>query len=243
MDNMSFEFLRKRFDKLNGYYGKKGIAPQLSYLRIEENLENGKGSYQFNLKKENLNRLVENGLKRNDLFATIGIGVFLRVENSVKPGVNQLLSYAPIANKDICKVGFNKDDINALYNGQLYISTGTTVNLQDTPVSLFRKIGQAQSGELCAAATSAGKQDQFDFEQIVKKLPEELVFAGTQDHTIKVEFPTFSGADYTSQADYSGTAATAGVSKIVFVAYGWRVIGSTAEQYRNDEANPYRTCI
>jgi hypothetical protein len=61
MDNMSFEFLRKRFDKLNGYYGKKGIAPQLSYLRIEENLENGKGSYQFNLKKENLNRLVENG--------------------------------------------------------------------------------------------------------------------------------------------------------------------------------------
>ena len=69
---VNIEFARKRFDKVKSYYAPKGLAPQLSQLRIETDIVDGQGTYEFDLKKENLS-VVENGLKRNDLFVCLGI--------------------------------------------------------------------------------------------------------------------------------------------------------------------------
>lgn len=248
-------FQRQRFEKVCSYYGKKGIAPQLSLLRIEENLQNGKGEYIFDLKKENISA-VERNLKRNDLFVTLAIGVGLRIENSERPFtttpmfdvVVSAYDYSDSNTRTPLFEGFKTSDINALYNGSLYISTGTTVNFQDMPLALFKR-SQGQTfarGNEYAIEEKSGK---FNFENDLKAMAEEIIFSGTQDHTIKINFPTFPTSDYqalqsgsriadsTEYADDDNRAA-----KVVFMALGYRVIGGTLPSYRED-ANPYKDCI
>lgn len=228
----NIEFARKRFEKVNNYYGAKGLAPQLSLLRIEETLVNGQGVYNFDLKKETGSlSVVESNLKRNDLFVTLALGVFLRVDNTAKPGVNQLMTYPLIkADATAAGIGFTTSDIESLYNGKLYVATGNTVNIADMPTMLFKKVGQA---------ADAASQPVFDFKNDLCDMAEEIVFAGTQDHKIQVSFPTFAAADYSSSA----AANTAGVSKICFTALGYRVVGGTEETYRTDSSNPYKGAI
>lgn len=208
----NIEFLRGRFDKVLKYYGPKGLAPQLSQIRIEEKLVNGKSNYSFNIKKENLDQC-EHNLKRNDLFVVLGIGVFLRSEVVAKPGIAPLETYPG--------AGFTTKDIEALYNGSLYISTGTTVNIEDMPTALFRVVPEAAT--------------EFNFENSLKTMAEEIVFAGTQDHQVKVSFPNYAASDF--------SGAEGVENRLVFVAYGYRVVGGTNEQYRNDPANPYKGCL
>lgn len=216
---VNIEFARKRFDKVKSYYAPKGLAPQLSQLRIETDIVDGQGSYEFDLKKENLS-VVENGLKRNDLFVCLGIGVFLRIANPQKPGTAPLMTHTIVGTADGSE-GFKTADIEALYNGSLYISTGTTVNIQDMPTMLFKSVKEVE--------------DEFNFEDDIKMMAEEIIFAGTQDHRVKVNFPTFANADYSAKAE-------GGVPKLVFVALGYRVVGGTLEKYR-EQANPYNDAI
>lgn len=250
-------FQRQRFEKVCSYYGKKGIAPQLSLLRIEENLQNGKGEYIFDLKKENISA-VERNLKRNDLFVTLAIGVALRIENSERPFVNTPMFDAVVSSyvtgtdtREPIVEGFKTSDINALYNGSLYISTGTTVNFQDMPLALFKRsqgtnVTNNQENEFSAIQAKSGK---FNFENDLKAMAEEIIFSGTQDHTIKINFPTFPTSDYQALqtgdriADESDfTDRDNRQSKVVFMALGYRVIGGTLPSYRED-ANPYKDCI
>ena len=222
MNIKNIEFLRKRFEKVFNYYGAKGLAPAISQLRIEQPLINGQGDYRFDLKKELLSRSEQN-LKRNDLFVTLGFGIFLMIEDTTKPGTAPLLTYVPVG-----AGGFNTSDIEAVFNGNLYISTGTTVNIADMPTNLFKRIHTTQS--------SATTQAEYNMMDELHMLPEEITYAGTQDHEVRVTFPTFAAADY-------GTAVANGATKIVFVALGYKVPGGTAEQYKNDPDNPYRKAI
>lgn len=238
-------FERARFEKINRFYGSVGLTPQLSLLRIEEDLINGQGNYVFDLKKENLSP-VERNLKRNDLFVTLAIGVATRIENVDKPNISVPM-FAPhkaivdsTSGDDIVVVpGFKTDDINALYGGKLYISTGTTVNFADLPTALFLKNKGVDDMNL--------KINHFDFQDDLKPMAEEIIFSGTQDHKVEVSFPTFAQSDYTAQQDVdnSGQDPVEGTnykSKIVFFALGYRVVGGTLPSYRV-EANPYKDCI
>ena len=237
----SINFDRQRFEKVCGYYGKQGIAPQPSLLRIEQDLVNGQGTYEFDLKKENISK-VESNLKRNDLFVVISMGVAVRIEDSEHPFVNVPM-FAPhkaILDEEskVIVPGFKTDDIKALYNGSLYLSTGTTVNFADMPTALFLKDKGTDDLNL--------KINHFDFENDLRSMPEEVIFAGTQDHKITVTFPTFAASDYTAQQtlldDDPETYGENFKSKIVFLAYGYRVVGGTLEKYKED-GNPYKNCI
>ncbi len=220
-------FTRNRYDKVKNYYANKGLAPALSQIRIEQKLINGQGDYRFDLKKEILNPNEQN-LKRNDLFVCLGLGIFLSVGNPDKPGTESLLPYALIGNENPDVPGFKTNDINALYNGKLYISTGSVVNIEDMPTSLFKKVPNRQP--------SSTGQIEFDLLETLHTMPEELVFAGTQDHKIQITFPTFASSDYSASTEESET-------KMVFIALGYKVPGGTAEQYKNDPSNPYRFAI
>ena len=250
----NIDFIRQRYTKLNAYYGAKGIAPQPSIIRIEENLVNGKGNYEFNLKKENLSG-VENGLKRNDFFQVVSLGIATRIENEDKPDVavpnfSPLIGVGAEASGSITLLspGFATEDIKALYNGSLYISTGTTVNITDMPLALFLK---QQSDDVTKTSTSGAafapyaiRSKEFNFENDLMTMAPELYFAGTQDHVVKVSFPAYGTANYSAlNATSSGTPTTKYVSKIVFLAYGYRVIGGTSQTYKDDLENPFRNVI
>lgn len=220
---------REVFDKLNGYYGAQGLNPEFSQIRIETELVNGKGVYDINIKKENLT-VTEQGLRRNDLFVATSIGFYFSFENPLKEGVESLLSYAKVgaeADEDAgtpAIEGFATNDIQAFYNGRLYLQTGTIVNLEDLPLSLFEHRSQYQ-----------GAEPEFDLNKYQLSLAEKFVFAGTQDHTLRVSFPSYASSNYAS-ADGSS------LSKLVFLALGYKVAGGTGEKFRV-ESNPFYAMI
>lgn len=243
------EFFRRRFDRLNAYYGAKGIAPQLSMLRIEEDLVNGQGVYNFNIKKEPISG-AESNLKRNDLFVCLAIGLATRVDDGAKPNVSvpdfsPRLATVTTSGSAVTIVtpGFETDDVRALYNGSMFIQTGNIVNFADLPTSLFLR--QQSDDFTLSASDHAVRSKKFNLEDDLKTMAEELVFAGTQEHTIKVSFPTYAAANYAAQQakDANGDVITNNKSKLIFLALGYRVVGGTAEQYRQDENNPYAGMI
>jgi hypothetical protein len=224
----TIDFIRARFDRVKGYYAPKGLAPAISQIRIEQPLINGQGVYRFDIKKEILSASEQN-LKRNDLFVVCGIGLYPCVSDPTKPGTEQLFTFAKKGDADI--TGFNTEDLNALYNGKLYISTGSTVNIEDQPLNVFKRVPN-MSGN----AFKENLPLEFDFLDSLHMMPEELILAGTQDHKIEISFPTFAASDYSTLP--AGT-----IGKLALVIYGYKVPGGTAEQYKNDQANPYRFAI
>lgn len=234
---MDIRFDRQRFDKILSYYRNQGLAPEISMIRIDEPLVNGQGVYNFNMKKENLG-VSEKNLKRNDLFVCLGIGVFLTIKDSTKPGTEQILPFAMLENTTAGIKGFKTSDINALYNGSLHITTGTTVNIDAMPCNLFQRVPRTQPELVYDGSTglkSNGAQPSFDMNRAIQQMATEIIFAGTQDHKVTVSFPTFAAADYT-------TSSANCTTHISFVAIGYRVIGGTNEQYKVP-ANPYADAI
>lgn len=218
----SIEFLRNRYEKFFGFYNKQGLPPSLSQIRIEEPLVNGRGSYSFNLKKQVLN-LTEQSMERNDLLIVLGFSIFLSIEDPAKPGKEKLMSCVEVGEK-----GFETDDIEALYNGKFYFSTGTTVNIPDMPTSLFKRVKTTQASDTT--------QSEFMLMDDIHMMAEALAIAGTQDHIVKVDFPSFATANYAADDP-------AKKSKLVFLALVYKVPGGTSEQYRIDPSNPVRAAI
>lgn len=212
---------REVFDKLNAYYGAQGLNPEFSQIRIEVPLVNGQGVYDINIKKENLG-VTEQGLRRNDLFVASSLGFFFTFVNPSKPAVQSLYTYAHIGSETA--EGFTTDDIQAFYNGTFYLQTGTIVNLEDLPLSLFEHRTQYQ-GDIQA----------FDLQKMQVSLAERFVFAGTQDHTLRVSFPSYASSDYSCFDENK-------VAKLVFIALGYKVAGGTGEKFRVD-SNPFYSMI
>lgn len=253
----SLEFRRKRFDELLAYYKGKGLAPQRSQLRIEENLVSGQGRYEFNLRKENISA-VEKNLRRNDLFVVCGLSIMLRIEDEDRPHVLPLHTFAKVGRQTITpatvsdpavytldEYGFATNDIEALYNGSLSIVTQQTVNFQALPCSLFRH----QSAGIVGSQANYVKDvnNGFDLESNILTMAEQLILAGTQDHQVVLNFPAYNGSNYdalqagvgTSTSDDTIIPSTHYKSKVVFFADGYLVAGGTDEKYRNDETNPF----
>ena len=93
------------------------------------------------------------------------------------------------------------------------------------PMSVFQKVPEYQAG-----ATTV-----IDMMKSQITMAEKLAFAGTQDHVVKVSFPSFTTSNYAS-------ATTGEVAKLVFIAYGYKVPGGTGDKFRTDE-NPFRALI
>lgn len=257
----SIEFQRKRFERAFSYYGAKGIPPQLSFLRIEENLVDGNGMYDFNLRKENLANY-ERNLRRNDLFLVLGLAIFLRIEDEDKEGVLPIQFYAkegrvtktPATVSDpavytLDEYGFKTGDIQSVYNGKLFIQTGTTVNFEALPTSLFNKESAGIKGS--QANYTKDVNNAVDVQSSLLTMSEELILAGTQDHKIQLTFPAYNGSDFSAAQAGNGTSTSDDTiiptthfkSKIGFYALGYLIPGGTNDTYKNDPTNPYADAI
>ena len=154
-------FLRKRWEHANNKVKalSSELFPQSSYLRIDQVLSNGVGNYRFDPMKQNGQEGRYGKLwKRNDLFLTFGIGLFLNYELTANPGAAVLAtSLSDLVAK--AKVMGSTDtipvDLQAVYNGSLRLQTGTTVTFDALETSIFNISHQAaNSGETDAAVVS-----------------------------------------------------------------------------------------
>lgn len=241
MKYTNIDFNKDRVKQLIDYYGAKGISPEQAQIRIETALENGKGKYQFNLKKEILSGAEQN-IQRNDLFVLTHLLIALSVEVDAKPGQNSLLTYPLIEGLNVPTLvnAFTTRDIEALYNGFLSIKTGQVVNVSALPLINFRKVPAVQPLALLQpsddAVVSNGAIPEFDLSDVALQMTERIIFAGTQDHKVEIEFPTDSTSDFS-------TATADSTTKVVFIALGYKVPGGTSEEFKNDKSNPFRNAI
>jgi hypothetical protein len=233
-------FNRARFDQGASYYGSKGIVPQTAQIRCAVPLTNSStGVLKFDIKKDaSLAFAIEQLLKRTDLFVASSIGFALMIEDSGFIGQAPLMSYPVIQSGALPTgiKGFIDPSAYALYNGILTMRTGNTVNYSRFPMIHFLNVPETQPVSLlngADAAVSAQIQPKFNLEDVMFELPEVLIFAGTKDQPITVEFPA---ANIVPENNSTNTAYG------VLIIDGWLYETATAEQYK-ESANPYELNI
>lgn len=231
-------FNRERFDQGKKFYAGKGIAPQQAQLRVVVPFTAGIGNYKFDLKKDpSLSHVIEQLLKRNDLFVARALGLALMVEVTAAKGTAPLYSYPVLAGLPLPTgyKGFTDTSAYAMYNGILTMKTGQTVNYSRFPTNKFLHVPSKQPIGLfntdTKAVISAGIAPEFNLENVLEELPEVLVLAGTKEQPITLEFPACTIAGEANTTAYA-----------VLIVEGWLYEGGTTEDCHSN-ANPYNDCF
>lgn len=226
-------FGRERFILGANFYSKKGIAPQTAQLRVVVPFSGATGNYKFDLKKDpSLAHVIEQLLKRNDLFVARAIGLSLMVELDAAKGTAPQYSYPVLAGEALPAgyKGLTNTNAFAVYNGYLTMKTGQSVNYSRFPTAPFLNIPTLQPSVILNgddAPVSAGVAPAFNQEDVMFELPEILVLAGTKDQPITLEFPPCTIAGEASTTAYA-----------VLTIEGWLFEGGTTEDC-HDGANPF----
>lgn len=190
MSKQNIFFDRDRYEKVLAWCNANGVVPQISKLRVSEQLVNGQGLYRFDIKKEKANTLAgEIGLDRNDLFIPFAIGVLLQIDATTPTGKTPLLSYPVKASA--AADGFLTSDIEALYNGNLSIVFDQTEINASFPLELFKHVPQAQPCVTVGSdstAISTGIVPEFDIQDILVPLAPAYYIQGTFDSKITINF-------------------------------------------------------
>ena len=211
---MYSDIIKQRFNTVWDDIVKAGLAgqifPEEAKLRMQVDIENGKGQYIFDLKKESLADNIKNFvLQRNDVFVPSAIGVLIGITETAT-GVQKLYSWAPkkaAAGASVYPAGFESDTIENLYAGHLTWKLGTNVMLNQFPMENFKKVPRQQGAFVLDsqdAPVSEGIQPQWCIEDALHTLMPRYTIAGQRDHYITVNFdaatlsfPVTSG--YTAQ--------------------------------------------
>jgi hypothetical protein len=228
----NINFNRARLEQGMGFYKTKGIAPQTAQLRVVVPFSGASGNYKFDFKKDpSLAHVIEQLLKRNDLFVARAIGLALMVELNTAKGTAPLYSYPVQAGAalPIGLKGFTDNNAYAVYNGILTMKTGQSVNYSRFPTAPFLNVPETQPQLLWngTAGISAGIAPQFNAENVMFELPEVLVLSGTKDQPVTLEFPACTIAGEASTTAYA-----------VLIVEGWLYEGATTEEMHS-QANPY----
>ena len=234
----NIRFNRERFEQGANFYSGKGISPQQSQLRVCIPLAANTGNYKVNIKEGvSVPHVIEHLLRRNDLFVARAIGLALMVEPTADKGKAPLYSYPVLAGLTLPDgyKGLTDTSAYALYNGILTMKTNGTTNFSSFPLNRFLNVPTQQPIGIWDAdakeVISAGIVPQFNLEDLLEELPEVIVFAGTKEQPITLEFPACTIA---------GEALTQAYA--VLIVEGWLYEGGTTEDCHASN-NPYDKCF
>lgn len=185
---------RERYISVNQKAAQIGKFAEPSKIRIEVDLKNGVGSYQFNIKKTDITNQREISLDRNDVFVASRWGIFPVLQSLTNPSTEILASFPAVndgTNPSVHAVGFQDNSIEALYNGTLSWSVDNTVMLSSYPTESFRKVPEQQGAFLLngeEAAVNEGIKVQWNIEDATDYIIPCITIPGTRDHRINVNF-------------------------------------------------------
>lgn len=184
---------QKRWQQVQKWCAANNIVAQESVIRVAVPLQNGVGTYEFNILEQIRRYQTDKTLNRNDLFIPYNMGVLIgfeetNVDGSPK-GKAPLYSYAPKAGVQNA-VGFMTDDIDSLYNGMLSISMGQTQVNKAFPLLNFKRIPETQPVPLYNGTdlVNSGIQPQFNLTEALYELIPNYLFAGTEDIKVQIQF-------------------------------------------------------
>ena len=197
--------IRARLKELQALVAnKQGVFWQRSKIRMALPILPGIGQYIFDLKKESLaNGITDFVLKRDDIVVPNGIGVFINIYHMVgNTKVGQLYSFAPKndgVNPSVFPVGFKTDNIENLYSGNMSWQVGSVMAWENYAMESFKKVFRQEGAFVLDSNDKAVQeciQPEFDIENMMQLVLAKYYVAGTQDHTVTINFPA-AGLDFT----------------------------------------------
>lgn len=188
---------KERFDKLYDQIAGSGLAgivhPEESKIRIELPLKNGTGQYVFNIKDQNVDNITTFSLDRNDVFVPNNWSVLLGIKND-ETGVEKLFTFAPIndgSNPSIWEAGFESDQIESLYAGNLQWILDNNVVLASYPMEKFHKVPETQGLFILDSDNNPineGIQLQRNLDHDLELVIPKYQICGTRDQKVTVSF-------------------------------------------------------
>lgn len=196
-----FEAIKqKRWQQVQKWCANNKIVAQESVIRVAVPLQDGVGTYDFNILEQIRRYQSDKTLNRNDLFIPYNIGILIGFEETNSDGSPKgkapLYSYAPKAGVQN-PVGFMTSDIESLYNGMLSITMGQTQVNKAFPMLNFKIVPETQPIPLYNGTTlvDSGIQPEFTLSKSLYPLIPNYLFAGTEDIKVQVTFNA-AGADF-----------------------------------------------
>lgn len=195
---MDYNLIKKeRFDKVWDAIVAVGLGgeiyPEEAKLRMSLPIVNGKGQYIFDLTKEALaDNITTFVLQDNDVFVPNAIGVLIGITGA--DGVQHLYPYAPKndgVNPSVYAAGFENDQIEALYNGNLTWKIGTQILLNQYPMEKFKKVPRQQGAFVLDSnddAVNEQIQPEWSIDRCLELLMPRYTIAGNKDHFVSVNF-------------------------------------------------------
>ena len=176
---------------------KPGVFVQRTKIRMEQLIQDGIGTYIFDLKKESLgNGQTTFVLKRDDIIVPNALGFLIAISHKVNgTEVEQLYSFAPKndgSTPSVFPVGFQTDEIENLWNGSLKWTVGSTVAWENYPMEAFKKVFRQQGAFVLNSnddPVHEGIQPEHNIEKMLQPVLAKYFVAGTQDHQMVVDFP------------------------------------------------------
>lgn len=144
------------FAKVKQKWEQEGRIATPGFLRIEQQIVNGKGRYQFAVTKDsNSDTVTEAKLDRNDKFLITHLGLFLMRRETALPGIEVLQTYPNPVVFDYSTSSYAAH-MEALYNGFLSIQVGQTVFIEKMDTRRFRVVPVTQKAAFAAVDGTDG---------------------------------------------------------------------------------------
>ena len=188
---------KKRFDQVWDLIVSKGlikqIFPEEAKIRLSLPLKNGQGQYIFKLNRNGqVDNLTTFAITENDVFVPSGISVMIGLTGA--DGVQHLYPYAPKKPQGADSVyafGFENDNIEALWNGNLQFKQDTNIVLNQFPMERFKVVPRQQGAYVLNSndqAVSEEIQPEWNIDKYLKLLMARYAIAGNRDNFMTVNF-------------------------------------------------------
>jgi hypothetical protein len=199
------------------YRAKPNAIIQSSYLQIEFALQNNKGQYQLNVNQNSgvASRSTERKINQNDDFHITHLGLFLKKEDSTKPGSVDLQTYPNGTHFGTTTEAGNYvyADLEAFWNSSLYCKVGNTVFGEAIDLNPCRV---AQTTQQSSATT---KSEHLSFDGYVECEP-RITLSGIEKNDV-----FFNMAQWAGQLIQFSTANAGATIYGVFRPFGYLISG------------------
>ena len=175
---------KKRFDQVWDLIVSKGlikqIYPEEAKIRLSLPLKNGQGQYIFKLNRNGqVDNLTTFAITENDVFVPSGISVMIGLTGA--DGVQHLYPYAPKkpqSGDSVYAFGFENDNIEALWNGNLTFKQDTNIVLNQFPMERFKVVPRQQGASripsFCFALSTVNKPPTIETRTLTLKRKRKL---------------------------------------------------------------------
>lgn len=188
---------KKRFDQVWDLIVSKGlikqIFPEEAKIRLSLPLKNGQGQYIFKLNRNGqVDNLTTFAITENDVFVPSGISVMIGLTGA--DGVQHLYPYAPKKPQGadgVYAFGFENDNIEALWNGNLQFKQDTNIVLNQFPMERFKVVPRQQGAGIFDSNdqfVNEQIQPEWNIDKYLKLFMARYAIAGNRDNFMTVNF-------------------------------------------------------